>query len=173
MRDVLGQLGSHGFQFDVQNSFDQNVRCQVAQERAVFIEDFQRDLLLHAQPLFAEAVNKGAFVNPLQVTRAVTTMNGKRSFADNVADLEGPGFGLRAHRCGRKQRKNAKEYSCVQSSPFSFPFAICGSPHSFSSNSNIPGSCCFNSSRLKGEKSLREKYASVDSAKYSIGLVIA
>jgi hypothetical protein len=34
----------------------------------------------------------------------------------------------------------------------------------------VPGSCRFNSARLKGKKSLREKKASVASAKYSIGL---
>ena len=45
--------------------------------------------------------------------------------------------------------------------------------HRRSNNFSISGSCCFNSSRVKGKKSLREKYASVVSAKYSIGLVIA
>ena len=37
----------------------------------------------------------------------------------------------------------------------------------------MSGSCFFNSSRVNGKKSFRPKYASVVSAKYSIGVVIA
>ncbi len=47
-----------------------------------------------------------------------------------------------------------------------------GTPHSLASNRSISGSRCFSSAWLKGKKSLREKKASVDSAKYSIGLVM-
>ena len=46
-------------------------------------------------------------------------------------------------------------------------------PQSFPSSSNISGSVFFSSSRVNGKKSLRLKYASVFSAKYSIGFVIA
>ena len=37
----------------------------------------------------------------------------------------------------------------------------------------MSGSCFFSSSRVNGKKSFRPKYASVASAKYSIGFVIA
>ena len=48
-----------------------------------------------------------------------------------------------------------------------------GTPQSFFSSANIAGSCFFNSSRVNGKKSFREKYASEVSAKYSCGVVIA
>gem|GEM_PF-2215861 len=46
-------------------------------------------------------------------------------------------------------------------------------PHSSVSRSYISGSCVFNSPLLNGKKSFLLKYASVVSAKYSMGFVIA
>ena len=79
---------------------------------------------------------------------------------------------LQCHRDAQADAEVTGLFDFCQAAQFA-DFVQFFRPQSLASNCSIPGSCRFNSAWLKGKKSLRSKKASVDSAKYSIGLVIA
>lgn len=72
---VLGGEGSHRFQFYDELVVDQHVGKIVANESAIFVEDFDRVLLLNVEAELFEAMRECILVDFLQMSVGMIHMN--------------------------------------------------------------------------------------------------
>ena len=76
-----------GLNFHDEAIVHEHVSIKVAEQRAVFVEHFQRMLLLHQQTLFRKTVNECVLINLLQMSVPMVAVDGKSRFANHIAKL--------------------------------------------------------------------------------------
>ena len=65
----------------------EQVGIEVAEQRPILVEHFQRMLLFHLQALFPKTVSQSILINLLQVSVPMLAVDSKSRFANHIAKL--------------------------------------------------------------------------------------
>jgi len=74
-----------GFQLNDQNIFHKHIGNIFTQNSSIFVINFQRDLLFHLEPCYAQPVCQTVFINFFKVTMPQVAMQSQTRFPDYIA----------------------------------------------------------------------------------------